>query len=404
MTPLYVGIALAILSEGFFAGSEMAMVASNRVRLSALANAGNAGAAHALALLQREDRLIATCLVGTNLSVISGTTLTALVVSRFGLAPTWGLLYVPLTVALGEALPKTVFHHHATALAPTLARPLAFAQFAFAPLLWVAQLWSTRLRRFLGEPGDRITRADIVQMFEDGAPQIDPHEHRLIENLFWLREVTVEDCMTPLVEVHMLPTAASCAEAVDLAVRCGHSRIPVYYDRVDNVVGVLTITDLLWDVPDARDVRAVMQRARFVPESKRADDLLHEMRRNRERIVVVVDEYGGSVGIVTIEDLLEEFIGEIHDERDAHEPGIRRLGERAWRVPARSEIEPLSLAIGRPLPEGDYDTVAGLLLTHLGRIPQAGEVCEIDGLVFRIEESTDRAIVSVHLSVRPPAG
>jgi len=328
----------------------------------------------------------------------------ALAIASVGLTPVWGLLYAPLTVAFGEALPKTVFHHHATALAPTLARPLAIAQFAFAPLLWVSELWSTRLRRMLRDPGDKITRADIVQMFEDGSPSIDPHEHRLITNLFWLREVTVEDCMTPLVEVHMLPTEARCGEAVDLAVRCGHSRIPVYQDRVDNVAGVLNITDLLWDVPDSRDVREVMQRARFVPESKRADDLLHEMRRNRERIVVVVDEYGGSVGIVTIEDLLEEFIGEIHDERDAHAPGIRRLGERSWRVPARTEIEPLALAIGRPIPEGDYDTVAGLLLTHLGRIPLVGEVCEVDGLVFRVEESTDRAIVSVHLSLRAPPG
>jgi CBS domain containing-hemolysin-like protein len=348
--------------------------------------------------------LIASCLIGTNIGTISGTTLMALAVTQAGLGPFYALLYIPVSVTLGEALPKTVFQYHATALAPVLSRPIGWAQTAFAPLLWVSQLWSLRLRRLIGAERDALTRADIVQIIEGGTGSIAPHEHRMITNLFWLREVTVEDCMTPLVEVHMLSTLAACGEAVELSVRSGHSRLPVYQDRVDNIVGVVNITDLLWNVPDDRPVDALMHRIRFVPESKRADDLLHDMRRNRERIVVVVDEYGGSVGIVTIEDLLEEFIGEIHDERDTHHSGIRRVGERSWRMPGRTEIEPLAAAIGRPIPEGDYDTVAGLLLARFGRIPLTGEAIEIDGLVFRVEEGTDRAIVSVHLTLRSPAG
>ncbi len=403
MMALVLGMALALLIEAFFSGSEMAMVSANRLRLDADANEGHRGARLARELLQREDLLISTCLLGTNLATITGTTLMALLMARLGAPAGLALLYLPLTVTFGEALPKTVFQHHANALAPRIAYPLAWSQWVFRPVLAIAGLWSSVLRRLVGAARDPLTRADIVQMIEGGTTQIAPDEHRMIRNLFWLPEVNLEDCMTPLVEVHMLSVDASTHQAVDLAVRCGNSRIPVYRDRVDNIVGLLHIPDLLWDEHTDHAVENLMKPVRFVPESKRADQMLHEMRRNREHFVVIVDEYGGSVGIVTIEDLLEEFVGEIHDERDEKEPGIRRLSERAWRVPARMEIEAVGDAVGREIPEGDYDTVAGLLLTKLGRIPSVGEICEVDGLVFRVEEATDRTIVTVHLTVRPPA-
>jgi len=401
VTSLFLGILVALCTEAFFSGSEMAMVSASRLRLETEAGEGRAGAARAMHLLEREDRLISTCLIGTNLATISGTTLVAIVVTRLGGAPAWTLLYVPLAILLGEALPKTVFQHHAELLAPWLSRPLGWAQWLFAPVLAGAGLWSSTLRRLIGAEREHLTRADIVQILEGSTAEIDPDEHRMIRNLFWLPEVTIEDCMTPLVEVHMLSVFAKASEAVDLAIRCGHSRLPVYRDRVDNIVGMLHIPDLLWEVADDRELESIMRSVRFVPESKRADDLLHEMRRNREHFVVVVDEYGGSVGIVTIEDLLEEFIGEILDERDERGPGIRRLGERAWRVPARLEIEAVSEVVGRELPEGDYETLAGLLLANLGRIPLVGETCEVDGFVFRVEEVTDRAVVTVHLTLRP---
>lgn len=402
MIALVAAIGLALVAEAFFSGSEMAMVSANRLRLEAEAGEGRRGSERALKLLEREDRLISTCLLGTNLSTITGTTLTAALVTLLEVSPELTLLYIPMTIILGEALPKTVFQHHAERLAPILSWPLGWVQSAFVPVLALANVWSSTLRRLIGAERDQLTRADIVQILEGNNAEIDPDEHRMIKNLFWLPEVTIEDCMTPLVEVHMLSVRSTVAEAVDLVVRCGHSRIPVFRDRVDNIVGLLHIADLLWDVDDTHHVEALMRPVRFVPESKRADDLLHEMRRNREHFVVVVDEYGGSVGIVTIEDLLEEFIGEIEDERDERGPGIRRLGERTWRVPGRTEIDELEDVIGREVPEGDYETVAGLLLVKLGRIPRPGEACEVSGLVFKVEEATDRAIVSVHLTVRPP--
>ena len=410
MTALVVGMVLCLAAEAFFAGSELAMVSVDRLSLEGRASEGHRPSARVLQMLKREDRLITTCLIGTNLSTITGTTLMAVLVTGLGWPGELALLYVPLTVVFGEALPKTVFQHHANMLAPALSAPLQSFQLLFLPLLGVLGVWSSALRRVIGRAGDNVTREDIVQMLEGGTPDIQPSEHQMIRNLFELPEVVVEEVMTPLVDVAMLSLGSTVKEAVDLAVRSGYSRIPVYQDRVDNIVGLMHISDLLWDVADEDPVDKLVEPVRFVPESKRADDLLHEMRRNHEHFVVVVDEYGGSVGIVTIEDLLEEFVGEIHDERDERTPAIRRLSERAWRVPARTEIHVLEEAIGRDLPEGDYETAAGLVLARLGRIPRVGELCRIPAsaspggspvgdLTFQIEEATDRAIVTLHLTV-----
>lgn len=399
MTALLAGMALCLLAEAFFSGSELAMVSADRLTLETRASEGHRGAARVLAMLKREDRLISTCLIGTNLSTITGTTLMALLVTSLGYPGALAVLYVPLTVVFGEALPKTIFQHHATALAPMLSQPLQTAQVAFLPLLGVLGVWSTSLRRMIGREGEGMTREEIVQMIEGGGSDIQPSEHKMIRNLFDLPEVVVDEVMTPLVDVAMLSLGSTVKEAVDLAVRTGYSRLPIYQDRVDNIIGLLHISDLLWDVSDEDAVDRLVRPVRFVPELKRADDLLHEMRRNHEHFVVVVDEYGGSVGIVTIEDLLEEFVGEIHDERDERTPSIRRLGERTWRIPARAEIDVLEEAIGRELPEGDYETVAGLVLARLGRIPRVGEVCQVEGLTFKVEEATDRAIVTLHLTV-----
>ncbi len=153
---------------------------------------------------------------------------------------------------------------------------------------------------------------------------------------------------------------------------------------------------------DEQPVKELVRPVHFVPDSKRSDDLLEEMRNRGEQLLVVVDEYGGAVGIVTIEDLLEELVGEIRDEREAAEPAIRRLAERRWRVPARTEIEEVNRVVGCDLPEGDYETVGGLVLSTAGRIPRRGEVIRIKGgFVFRITDANERAVVLVHLTVPP---
>jgi len=401
------GAVVCLLGQAFFSGSEMAMVSADRLTMRARANEGRTGAALTLQLLAREDRLLGTCLIGTNLSLVAGTTLTATVLAWWGveLALASALVYTPFALILGETLSKTVFQHYADRLAPTLAYPLRTAQIVFSPGLLLVGLWSKALDTLLGR-GRRepVRREEIVHLLGDDVgptDEIDADERRLIKRLFVLSETPVEEVMTPLVDVTAVPIDADLDEAADIAVESGHSRLPVFEERIDNIVGIVHVRSLLFAAEGEITVADLMEPTVFVPESKRVDDLLTEMRHRRDPLVVVVDEYGGSVGLVTIEDLLEEVVGEIRDERDEDEPDIQRLSEHEWRVPARTELDELIDETGFPFPEGDYETIAGLILAGIGRIPRQGETIKLGPLTFHVEEATERAVVSVRVIVPP---
>lgn len=408
-------IALCLASQSFFSGAEMALVSSNRARLRAKAEEGHSGAALALHMLEHEEeRLLGTCLIGTNLSLIAGTTTAGLllfsVASQLG-RPELGdeewlltAMYVPMVLVLGEALPKVLYRHYADALAPRLAPILRAVQIVFAPALFVVSRWSAVLERLLGTQQAAIRREDIVGLLDDReGHKIDAEDRAFIKRLLAMSEITAEEAMTPLVDVKAVPEDATLAQAVEVILREGHSRLPVYRERVDNIIGRIEHRDLLFAPQDTTSITGLLKPVRFVPDSKRADELLREMRELGDPFAAVVDEYGGSVGIVTMEDLLEQVVGDIEDERDLQGPGIRKIGEREWRVPARTPIEDLEQAIERQVPAGDYETVAGLLLAVTGRIPQTGATVRVGRLNFHVEAASERAVHLVRVSL-PPDG
>lgn len=401
-----IGALCCLLSEAFFSGSEMAMVSADRMLLARRAQEGHRGSARAMELLMREDLLLGTCLIGTNLSTVAGATLvvTTLGSLNLELGLFAGVAYTPFTLIFGEALPKLIFQHHADRLAPTLSAPLRVVQTVFRPALLVVGLWSRGLDRLVGQSVDApVSREEIVDLLdEEGAGAIADQDRRLIRRVFEISETPVEEVMTPLVDVQAVSQETTVAQASAVAVDSGYSRLPVYRERIDNIVGIVHVGALLFAEDDGTPVESLMEPASFVPESKRVDHLLAELRQRRDPLAVVVDEYGGSVGIVTVEDLLEEIIGEIRDERDEDEPLIQRISAREWRVPARAEIEEISEAIGYELPDGDYETIAGLVLARLGRIPDNGETAHIDGVTVIVEEANDRAILSLRLVLPQP--
>ncbi len=403
MIATFAALVACLGGQGFFSGSEIALVSADRLTLKSEAEKGSGGAALALRLLEHEDRLLATCLVGTNICVITGTTLIARALHSYGYeGELWvAICWVPFALVLGEALPKTVYSHHATLLAPVVAQILSPIQTLLTPLLWIVSGWARLLSWSAGTTGEHaLTRQEILLMITDQEPEdISEDDHRMIQRVFQITEVTVEECMTPLVDVDALPVEATVREAGELAVKNAHSRLPVYEDRIDSIVGVVHSQDLLFGTDPNASVRAVLRPVKYVPETKRIDELLHEMRREREHFAVIQDEYGGSVGIVTIEDLLEEIIGDIRDERDSEEDEIRRLSEREWRVSARLEIDKLAQAVDREVPAGDFETVAGWILSTTGRIPRTGELVRIGEFAFRIEEASPRALTTLHLTL-----
>jgi len=397
-------VGVCLLTQGFFSGSEMALVSANRALLESRADDGEPGAKLAVEMLEHDDALLGTCLIGTNVCLVAGVTTFGFILGGDDVGHDWvlALLYMPLGLLLGEAIPKQVFRHYADSLAPRLARPIRAVQRVLTPALWLVRRWSKALSRILQTPDeDEVRREDIVQLLHGDAGTIEPHERELIQRLLGMNETMVEACMTPLVDIQALPETASVRDGAKVVLEDGYSRIPVYRERIDNIVGRVSHRDLLFHDSDDDAILPLVQPVTFVPETKRVDELLREMRGQSDPLAVVVDEYGGSVGMVTLEDLLEEVLGDIEDELDERGPGIRRLGECEWRVPARTPIDELAEVLGRALPEGDYETVAGLVLKLAGHIPEVGEVFRVGRLAFHVDASSERAIQLVRVVIQP---
>jgi CBS domain containing-hemolysin-like protein len=383
----------------------MAVVSADRHYLKAKAAEGSPGAKLVLHMLERPEFLVGTCLVGTNLSMVGSATVAtaALVETLAGRSEHLVVLFVfPLTLVIGELVPKSVFQYHANRLAPVVIFPLRACSLLFFPALLFLESCSKLLLRLMGGEADQsVTREDIRGLLQDSEEvSLDPDDRDLIKRVFAFTEASVQDVMVPLIEVVMVPREASAKIAIGQIEASGHSWLPIYEDRVDNVIGILHHSDLLFLENLSQQVENLMRPLKFVPETKRVDELFLEFRRERARMAMAVDEYGGAVGLVSREDLLEEIVGDIDDEYDAPSPWVRRTGEREWQVRARVEREPLELATEFRLPEGDYETLAGFLLSRLGHVPIAGEVVREAGWMLEVSRATDRAIIEVRL-VRP---
>ncbi len=385
--------------SGFFSGAEIAMVSADRMKLRADAEQGKRGAILALQMLQQPTRMLGTCLVGTNLAAISIATLgTQLVLTTTDVHPSLAfLLVVPFTLTFGEMIPKAVYQHHADTLVPYAVYPLRFLSLVLSPVLWVFDQVA-RLAGGANHSERPVTRADIQVLLDaTDDPNLTAADKAMIRRVFEFTEAVVEEAMVPLIHVVAVPEDISIAEAAERMIKSGHSRLPLYRERVDDITGVVLHQDLMRETEWSRPVSEIARTPLFVPESKRVDHLLLDLRRARLRMAVAVDEYGGSVGIITVEDLLEEIVGEIEDEMDREKTRVRRVGEREWLAVGHAEREHLEEKVGLVLPDGDFETIAGFILTQTGRIPKAGEQVEEQGHLLTVNKANDRAIKEVHV-------
>ncbi len=403
-------VVLCVLVQAFFAGSEMAVVSADRLVLKTRADDGHRGAARALALLERPTRFVGVCLLGANLATILGATLlTHLLHDRFGVRnELWAVvIFTPVTVICAEVVPKSLFLQHADALAPVLAAPLSVVMRVFGPVLWLGEKMEHAVLALAGvnvHEASAVKREDIRMLLDSAsAGEIEAEEKEMIRRVFTFSEMRVEDAMVPLIEVAAVPADATVDEAVATMVEQGWSRMPVYRERVDDIVGVVSHEDLLFVTDGSAPVRTVARDLMFVPETTRVEDVFRRLTAKRQRLAVVVNEYGGAVGIISIEDIVEEIVGEIDDEFDGRRPLVRRTGEREWVASARAESEALEDVVGLRIPEGDYETLAGFLLAHMGHVPAVGERYNWGGWCFTVTSANERAILEV--AIQPdPAG
>jgi putative hemolysin len=292
----------------------------------------------------------------------------------------------------------------ATSLILKLYRPLTWAARALGPFVALANAIVTAALRAVGGPRPDtrqfVSREELKALLqlEPGEVSVSTQEAEMIDKIFDLGDTTVREIMVPLVDVVMLPDTATSAEAIAVVRQRGFSRLPIYSQRETNVIGVMTAMDLLRGADRARSVTDLMRQPTFVPETKRIDDLLREMQKGRNQLAVVVDEYGSATGIVTLEDIVEQIVGEIQDEHDRTPASVERLPDGSYWVAARMHIDEVNEALDWSLPKQDYETVAGLVLATLHRIPRTGEEFQVPGYTITVLEADARRVAAVKIA------
>jgi putative hemolysin len=407
MTIYVWGILAAVLVSAVLSASEMAFIAANRLRIRHLAENGNTVAARYLEAFRHPERMLSATMMGVTVAHIAASSL-----ATWALLPVAGAwaaalataILVPIMLIFGEVIPKAVAGEWATALILRLYRVLELASALLSPLTWGARILVTGVLGALGlrasDTRQFVSREELklLLQLEPEEADVTVSEAEMIDKIFELGDTAVREIMVPLVDVAALPETAGPEEAVRLIQARGFSRIPVYTDRVINIVGVVTSMDLLRRGADAIGLKTLMRPATYVPETKRIDDLLRELQKTRVQMAVVIDEYGGAVGIVTVEDIVEQVVGEIQDEHDRTGATVERLPDGSYRAAGRERVQDLNDALDWNLPTGDYETVAGLVLATMHRIPLVGEEFQIGRHTFTVLEADARRILSVRIT------
>jgi magnesium and cobalt exporter, CNNM family len=404
-------IGLSLLVTALFSAAEMSFIAANRVRLRHMAEGGNRTAVRYLDAFRSPERLLSTAMMGVTIAHI-----TASSVATWVLLPVAGgaaailvtLALTPIMLVFGEVIPKAVARERATGLILWLFPVIETLGRLLTPLTWGANALVGRALSLVGRERTStrqfVSREELklLLQMEPEEADVTVSEAEMIDKIFDLGETAVREVMVPLVDVAAVPETASPADVVRLIQERGFSRIPVFTDRVFNIVGVVTTMDLLRRGGEATDLRALLRPATYVPETKRIDDLLREMQKNRVQLAVVVDEYGGAVGIVTVEDIVEEVVGEIRDEHDRTPDTVERLPDGSYRVAGRASLEEVNDALEWDLPKGDFETVAGLVLATLHRIPLVGEVFRVRRFTVTVLEADKRRVLTVRITPDAP--
>jgi len=406
---LWIFIILAcIFCEGFFSGTETAMVSLDRARIKALAEQGSKREALVDAVLHSPEKFLSTTLLGTNISVVlSNAIATFLIISYLGEQYKYItiLIMTPIILILGEIVPKTVYRYHAEQITPYLVYPLKVMSIIFYPFV-AALAWVTRLfvrlsgmeRAHLKPYATREDLENYLDMWNIDSG-LRTAEKRIVERIFDFSETEVEDIMIPLVNVEALEVQDSIDKAVSLAQKTGYSRIPVYSEEAYNIIGIVHAFDLLTAQQTTQTLKDIMRPAPYAPNTAPIDELLKQLQTEGNSIAIVVNEYGGTIGIITIEDILEEVVGEIYDEHDKEERFFVKIGENKYIVNARMEIDELNDHLKLQLPKDDYETIAGFLLKHMERIPTVGESLQFANLKFTINRADKRSIKEVSITI-----
>lgn len=404
-------MALLFALSAFFSGSETALMALDRSRVSYLVEKKRPGAAELSKMLQQPDWLLGGLLIGNNIANIAlsvlATTFFVRIYGERGDLLTIAVL-TPMVLIISEVCPKTFAARRAELVAFFVRRPIQLILWLLSPFIWLVTRFSLVLTKLFKADAEQphMSADEIQTMIALGAKtgSVPGEQHQMLHGVFELSQIRVRDVMIPRTEVDGVEFSAGFAEILAQITAATHSRFPVYKGDTDNIVGLIHSKDILRYInkPEEFDMLKVMREPYFVPEVKQVQALLQAFRRRRVHLAVVLDEYGGVEGIVTLEDVLEEIVGEIQDEYDAEEPGITAIGGGAYLIDGGISLRAFNRRFNREINEDEATTVAGLMLSRLGSIPDEGQSCQVDDMTLTAHKVVMHRIEMIELQL-PPA-
>jgi CBS domain containing-hemolysin-like protein len=411
---ILLGMVVLLLLKGFFSGSEIALVNSDKIKLHHRANQGDRGAKLVLKLFRSPDVLLGTTLVGTNISTVALTTIgTMMMIGHFGengdlLA---FLVFTPLFLIFGEIVPKSVYQQKSDSISPIIVYPLRFFSLLFSPVIFIFSRVARFAARLVGggksEQTMYITREQIrsvVEMAERSAG-VDIFDRARIKRVIRFSETTVGEAMIPVAEMTAISINRSTPKAIVLVRKRGYNRLPVFSGNLSNILGVITLTT--WDLMDDelvnKPLETLVKPAYYVAPYQTIDQLLPILRQREDHMAIVVDEFGSAIGMITMEDILEEVVGEIDvgydfDEYLPHRKrNYEQLEEDVYLMDSRLPISEANEVLGIELLATEFHTLGGLLTTRLRHIPKKGEYIVESSYRFIVEEATERSIVRLRV-------
>ncbi len=418
MELLFIGLLMLalLLLKGFFSGSEIALVNADKFKLHHKANQGNRGAKLVLKLFNTPDVLLGTTLAGTNIATVALTTIgTMLMIKYFG--PSGDLyailLFTPLFLIFGEVVPKSVYQQKSDEIAPIVVFPLRFFSVLFYPIVFVFSRVARLGARLVGgastEQSVFITREQmriVVEMAERGS-NVDVFDRARIKRAIRFAETTVGEAMIPVADMTEISRNRQTKDAVRLVRRRGYNRLPVFSRNSSNIVGVVTLST--WDLMDLdlmnRPLEEFIKPAYYVSPRQTIDELLPVLRDREDHMAIVVDEFGSAVGMITMEDILEEVVGEIDVGYDFEEYLPRRkrayemIDDETYLMDGRMPISEAADTLQVHLQGGDAHTIGGLVMSRLRHIPTEGESIMEQGFRFTVDEANDRGIIKLKVEL-----
>jgi putative hemolysin len=407
---------ICVLLSAFFSSSEVALISITRAKVRTLVNENRPGSAALARLKESPEHLLITILIGNNIVNVGAASLaTAIAIQMFGdigVGIATGAV-VLILLFFGEIGPKIYAARATDGFALAIAPIILFLSRVFAPVIWLVEKVSPRLGigKDYAEPS--VTEEEIKEWIDVGKEEgtIEQDEQDMLYSVLEFGDTTAREIMTPRVDVVLIEDTNSFEDAIRIFNDTGFSRIPVFHDRIDNIIGIMNVKDVFAAMVSRRDdatIREVMYDPNFVPETKKIDDLLKELQVHRVQMAIVIDEYSSFVGIVTVEDILEELVGDIMDEHDQEEPEVQEIAPGVFVVDAQMWVEDVNERMSLNLPTDEaYETIGGLIIERLGHLPlHPGEKVEIrsENITLSVVQMHGRRIVKVKILVHSAHG